>query len=88
MVTPRAKAQQGLGLIKEAMLDLLRQHPDGLHHVDIARMLEIEMGYLGGRQNYASQIILHQLVYAGEVEKVRENRNAIFRLNKPLSKGS
>jgi len=54
------------------MLDLLRQHPDGLSHVKIARTLGIEMGYLGGHGNYASQTILHQLVETGKVEKIGE----------------
>jgi len=80
MMTPRVKAQQGLGLIYEAMLDLLRQHPDGLSHVNIARTLDIEMGYRGGHQNYASRTMLDQLAQAGKVEQIGENRNAIYRV--------
>jgi predicted secreted Zn-dependent protease len=78
-MTPRAKAQQGLKLIFDAMLDLLAQHPNGLSHADIARALDLEMEYHGGK-NYPSQTILHQLVYAGSVEKVGQAQNAIFRL--------
>jgi uncharacterized protein len=80
MMTPKAKAQRGVELIREAMLELLGQHPNGLHHVDIARGLGIEMGYLGGHKNYASQIILHQFVYGGKVEKIGVRQGAIYRL--------
>ena len=78
-MTPQAKAQQGLDLIFTAMLDLLAQYPNGLSHAEIARALDLEMEYHGGK-NYASQTILHQLVYSGKVEKIGEAQNAIFRL--------
>ena len=83
-MTPLAKAQHGLALICDAMLDLLAQHAGGLSHAKIARALGLEMEYPGGK-NYASQTILHQLVNAKKVEKVGEARNAIFRLP-PTSK--
>ena len=83
-MTPHAKAQNGLGLIYEAMLDLLAGHPRGLSQAKIAKELGLEMEYPGGK-NYASQTILHQLVDAKKVEKVGEARNAIFRLP-PTSK--
>lgn len=78
----RAKAQNGLQLIYEAMLDLLAQYPGGLSHAKIAKALGLEMRYSGGK-NYASQTILHQLVYTKKVAKVGEARNAIFRLRRP-----
>lgn len=81
-MTPHAKAQHGLGLIYEAMLDLLAQHAGGLSHAKIAKALGLEMEYPGGK-NYASQTILHQLVDAKKVEKVGEARNAVFRLPPP-----
>ena len=81
MMTPRVKAQQGLGLIYEAMLDLLRQHPDGLSHVKTARTLGIEMGYLAGdMRTTPRKPSFTNFVATGKVEKIGENRNAIFRL--------
>ena len=81
-MTPHAKAQNGLRLIYEAMLDLLAQHPQGLSHARIAKELGLEMEYHGGK-NYPSQTILHQLVYARKVEKIGEAQYAIFRLPPP-----
>lgn len=83
-LTPTEKAQAGLVLIYEAVLELLAAAPDGLSHAEIAKKLGIEMSYYGGA-NYASQTILHQLVYSGEVEKLGEAAQAIYRL--PQGKG-
>jgi len=76
---PHDKAQQGLVLIYEAIVELLVSHPDGLSHAEIAKRLGLEMSYSGGK-NFASQTILHQLVYKGKVEKIGERQAAIFRL--------
>ena len=56
----------------------LALNPSGLSHAAIARELEVEMSYHGGT-NYASQTILHQLVYSGEVEKLGEGAQATYR---------
>ena len=78
-LTPPEKAKAGLVLIYEAILELLALTPNGLSHAEIARQLEIELSYHGGA-NYASQTILHQLVYSEEVEKHGEAQQAIYRL--------
>jgi hypothetical protein len=76
---PRDKAQQGLNLIYESIIELLGVHRSGLSHAQIAQRLGLEMSYSGGK-NYASQTILHQLVHKGTVEKIGERQSAIFRL--------
>jgi len=81
IMEPRQKAQNGLAMIYEAMTELLATHSDGLSHAEIARKLDIEMSYSGGR-NYASQTILHQLVHRGTVQKIGERQSARFRLVK------
>ena len=78
-MTPAEKAHAGLVLLYEAILELLAQYANGLHHSEIAKKLDIEMSYPGG-SNYASQTILHQLVFSGEVEKMGEAAQAIYRL--------
>ena len=84
-MTPLARAQQGLNQIYDAILSLLAQHLNGLSHAAIARALGLEMEYHGGK-NYASQTILHQLVYAGKVEKIGKAQKAIFRLKSKTAK--
>ena len=39
----KEKAQKGLSLIKEAILETVRRHPDGIGSADIARTLGIEL---------------------------------------------
>jgi hypothetical protein len=77
-LTPTEKAQAGLVLIYEAILETLEHNPNGLSHADIARRLELDLSYHGGA-NYVSQTILHQLVYSGEVGKIGEAAQAIYR---------
>jgi hypothetical protein len=48
-MTPLAKAQHGLALICDAMLDLLAKRAGGLPHAKIARALGLEMEYPGGK---------------------------------------
>jgi DNA-binding IclR family transcriptional regulator len=78
-MTTREKAQMGVALIKEAMLDYLRNHPEGCSHSQIAKALDLEMSYHGGNI-YPSQVILHQLVYSGQVQKTGERQAARYRL--------
>jgi hypothetical protein len=80
-LTPPEKAQAGLVLIYEAILELLADNPNGLSHVAIARELKLELSYHGG-SNWASQTILHQLVYSGEVEKLGNGAQATYRKSK------
>ena len=45
---PKEIAQKGLTLIKEAMLECLKNHPDGLTNAQMADMLDLHSDYLGG----------------------------------------
>lgn len=78
-MNPRQKAQDGLCLIYEAITELLEACPEGLSHAQIAKKLDLEMSYSGGK-NFASQTILHQLVHKGTVQKIGERQHARFRL--------
>ncbi len=40
-MTPQEKAQRGLSLLKEATLETIETHPDGLRNADIAQILDI-----------------------------------------------
>ena len=40
-MTLQEKSQKGLGLLKEAILETLETHPDGLRNANIAHILDI-----------------------------------------------
>ena len=61
-MTPREKANQGLVLLKEAILETLREHPEGLRNAEIADRLELRSDFLGKQKDYLSWSVLGLLV--------------------------
>lgn len=59
---PYDKAQQGLQLLKESILELLAQKPNGLRNSEIAEELGIHSDYLGGQEDYLSWSVLGLLL--------------------------
>ena len=57
-MTPEEKAQKGLSLIKEAILDLLAMHLNGLRNCEIATKLNIQSDYLGSNKDFLSWSVL------------------------------
>ena len=66
-MNPHEKAQQGLQLIKEAILGILSQKSDGLRNAEIAELLEIRSDYLGEQKDYLSWSVLGLLLNEGKV---------------------
>lgn len=69
---PVEKAQEGLSILKEAILELLGQKSDGLTNAEIAKMLDIQSDYLGGQKDYLSWSVLGLLL--NEKKVVRDGR--------------
>ncbi len=66
-LTPQALGANGLRTIEQAILDLLRQNPQGLRNVDIATTLSLHSTVRGGRRNYLTYSVLGGLVADGKV---------------------
>jgi len=66
------RAQQGLSLIKEAILNALAQNETGLTNSQIAESLDLRSDYQGGNKDYLTWSVLGLLLNAGQVR--RENR--------------
>lgn len=66
-MNPHEKAQQGLKLIKEAILGILAQKSDGLRNAEIAELLEIRSDYQGEQKDYLSWSVLGLLLNEGKV---------------------
>jgi len=64
---PHEQAQQGLELLKEAILGILAQKSDGLRNADIAELLEIRSDYQGEQKDYLSWSVLGLLLNEGKV---------------------
>src|SRR4051812_3645982 len=66
-MTPRAKAQQGVRLIQEAILELLGSSKVAMTHADIVNALQIHSDFEGTGKNYLSWSVLGLLVNGGQI---------------------
>jgi FixJ family two-component response regulator len=83
MRSPRQQARFGLGEIENAVVYLLRGHPEGLTNVEIAEALGIESKSTDEHRNYLSWSVLIRLSRAGRVEKVSAGkRKVLYRIKK------
>ena len=83
MRTVQEQACDGLRQIEDAILAVLKQHPDGLTNAGIAKTLGIETGESGEHRNMLSWSIIGRLVRAGRVERVKAGRRVVLRLARP-----
>lgn len=66
-MTPCQKAQQGLALVKQAIIDLIEEHPNGLRNAEIAEKLDLHSDYLGSQKDYLSWSVLGLLLNQGTI---------------------
>ena len=62
------KSEHGVALLKEAVLDTIKQNPNGIGNSDIARQLKLESDFEGSQKNYLSWSIIGLLVNEGRVQ--------------------
>ncbi|HEX8358905.1 MAG TPA: hypothetical protein VF613_02225 [Longimicrobium sp.] len=75
-MTAREKAQQGLALLKEAVLEELGQSHEGLVNAEVADALEIRSDYQGKQKDYLSWSVLGLLLNEGKIK--REGRRYLL----------
>jgi hypothetical protein len=63
------KAKQGVALVKEAIIDLLRAAPNGLTNAQIVNVLGLESDYEGKQRNYLSWSVLGVLLGEGKIAR-------------------
>lgn len=68
-MTPLEKAQQGLSLLKEAVLEILANHPEGLQNAQIADYLGLRSDYKGANKDYLSWSVLGLLLNNARIER-------------------
>lgn len=75
---PYDVAQDGLKQLKQAIIALLRSHPEGLRNVDIACALGIRSEQDGQQGDYLSYSVLGLLMKSGAVVKTNESTYKLF----------
>jgi uncharacterized protein len=69
------KAQLGLALLKDAVLELARSSSQGVTNSDVAKALGLQSDYLGGSKDYLSWSILGLLIREGKVKRLDNKRH-------------
>ena len=69
------KAQIGLSMLKDAVLELSIANVDGVTNSDVAHSLGLQSDYLGGSKDYLSWSILGILMREGRLKRVDKKRH-------------
>lgn len=80
MSNPRDRAQIGLSQIESAIIDLLKERPDGMTNSQIAVELGIASGEAGEHRNMLSWSILGRLIQDGKIERLSIGRRRLLRI--------
>ena len=73
-----ADAQQGLGLIKQAIRHLLDGNAMGLTNYEIAQSLGLETAFSGSHKNYLTYVVLRQMVQDAELVTRTSGKNRYY----------
>jgi hypothetical protein len=65
----KAKAQLGLALLKDAVLELAQANPGGIANSDAASLLGLRSEYEGGSKDYLSYSVLGLLLREGKLQR-------------------
>jgi hypothetical protein len=78
IIPARTKAEMGMALLKEAILDHLEDHPEGVGNVELAGNLNLRSDQDGDHRNFLTYSVLGLLINANLVEKIGEGRSARY----------
>jgi hypothetical protein len=73
----REKAQIGLTLIKDAVLELAKANHSGVSNSDVASLLGLRSDYGGGSKDYLSYSILGLLMREGKIARLDGSRRHV-----------
>lgn len=76
----REKAQLGLSLLKEAILEFAKANPKGISNSEAASLLGLRSDYGGGSKDYLSYSIIGLLMREGKVERDGSSRKHVARV--------
>lgn len=77
----REKAQLGLSLLKEAVLEFVKANPKGVTNSDAASLLGLRSDYGGGSKDYLSYSILGLLMREGRLARQGSSRRHVAQVN-------
>lgn len=76
----KEKAQLGLALLKESVLEFAKANPKGISNSDAASLLGLRSDYGGGSKDYLSYSVIGLLMREGKLERDKSSRKHIARV--------
>lgn len=76
----KEKAQLGLALLKEAILEFAKVNPKGISNSDAASLLGLRSDYGGGSKDYLSYSVIGILMREGKLEREKSSKKHIARV--------
>lgn len=77
----KEKAQIGLALLNEAILELAKANPDGISNAYAASLLGLRRDYGGGSKDYLSNSVLGILLREGKLDRSAKNKKHVARVD-------
>jgi uncharacterized protein len=78
LVLPRQKAEKGLALVKEAILDYLGAYADGLRNADLAHDLGLGSDHEGQQKKYLTYSVSGLLLKEAKVLKNKRGTKTYY----------
>lgn len=76
---PREKAAKGRAELEDAILEYLRERPEGAINSEIARDLGLESDFAGRQKNYLTYSLLGGLIARGLVKRETVGSKKLFK---------
>jgi uncharacterized protein len=76
----KEKAQLGLSLLKDSVLELARANPQGVSNSDAASLLGLRSDYGGGSKDYLSYSVIGLLMREGKLERNAGTKKHVARV--------
>lgn len=76
----REKAQLGLSLLKDAVLEFAKVNPKGISNSDAASLLGFRSDYGGGSKDYLSYSVIGILMREGKLERDKASKKHVARV--------
>jgi hypothetical protein len=76
----REKAQLGLGLLKDAVLELAKANPKGIANSETASILGLRSDYGGGSKDYLSYSVIGLLMRDGRLARDKGSKKHLARV--------
>jgi len=71
----KEKAQVGLSLLKEAILEMAQANTEGVSNADVASLLGLRSDYGGGAKDYLSYSVLGLLLREGKLDRTDKRKH-------------